>query len=108
MGSALRNKRVVFGSNAAVHGRCVTLADSSGVTANISVSTLIKNSRLLLIGSSKPSIYIDVDRIVYDSLLLFTMGKQSKILISDPILTKNFKYEKRSKNKLIQKAQNEE
>ncbi len=35
------------------------------------------------------------------------MGKQVKIVASDPILSKNFKYEKRSKNKLIEKAQNE-
>ena len=36
------------------------------------------------------------------------MGKQVKVVSNDPILSKNFKYEKRSKNKLIEKALNKE
>jgi hypothetical protein len=36
------------------------------------------------------------------------MGKKVKILSSDPILSKNFKYEKRSKTRMIEKAQSEE
>lgn len=36
------------------------------------------------------------------------MGKQIKIVASDPILSKNFKYEKRVKDRLDEKARNEE
>ena len=33
------------------------------------------------------------------------MGKKVKIINDDPILSKNFKYEKRTKTKQIEKAQ---
>lgn len=36
------------------------------------------------------------------------MGKQVKIISSDPILSKNFKYEKRKKDKLLEKMKSEE
>jgi hypothetical protein len=36
------------------------------------------------------------------------MGKQIKVVASDPILSTNFKYEKRSKIKLLEKAKSEE
>lgn len=36
------------------------------------------------------------------------MGKKVQIVSSDPILSKNFKYEKRAKNRLIEKAKTEE
>lgn len=36
------------------------------------------------------------------------MGKKVNILASDPILSKNFKYEKRNKNKMIEKMKTEE
>ena len=36
------------------------------------------------------------------------MGKQTKIVSSDPILAKNFKYEKRTKDRLVEREKNEE
>jgi hypothetical protein len=36
------------------------------------------------------------------------MGKQTKIVSDDPILSRNFKYEKRIKARLEEKARNEE
>lgn len=36
------------------------------------------------------------------------MGKKVKVIAEDPILSKNFKYEKRNKNRLIEKAKTEE
>lgn len=36
------------------------------------------------------------------------MGKKIKIVAEDPILTKNIKYEKRNKARLLEKAKSEE
>jgi hypothetical protein len=36
------------------------------------------------------------------------MGKKVKIVTGDPILSKNYKYEKRMKNRLLEKAQAQE
>jgi len=36
------------------------------------------------------------------------MGKKIKIVTGDPILTKNYKYEKRMKNRLMEKAKADE
>ena len=36
------------------------------------------------------------------------MGKKVKILTEDPILSKNFKYDKRHKVRALEKAQSEE
>ena len=36
------------------------------------------------------------------------MGKKVKIVSADPILAKNFKYERRTKNKLDEKVKNEQ
>lgn len=35
------------------------------------------------------------------------MGKKIKVVANDPILSKNFKYEKRSKEKLLEKMKSE-
>lgn len=36
------------------------------------------------------------------------MGKKVKVVVDDPILTKNFKYEKRNKARLLDKANSQQ